>query len=389
MSVLGIVAEYDPFHNGHLHHLQSSVAAVSPSAVFTVISGPFRQRGNPAFLSPFSRAECALAAGADAVFALPVLWTLRDAEHYALGAVSLLSSLGATHIAFGAETADITLLRKTAKLLENPPAAVRDALHSALSEGIGFPAALAEAAGAYASECGELLRHPNNILAVCYLRAIQRLSLSLFPVVIPRSGDYFSDRIIPDAPSASAITESLRRGAWAQAFDALPSFSRRVIRREYLSGTIPDSGRMDTLLLDKIRSLRKQDAASLPDCTEGLDSALIKAAAEVNSRDELIGRLTTRRYSAARISRLCTSALLGITKKDTEETPLPKTVLLLAMKKDPSVTDPWKNGSVQVMTAAKWLNTAAPADVNAWRIWSLLCGKPSAWPFEKKLITEP
>lgn len=388
MSILGIVAEYDPFHNGHLHHLQSSVAAVSPSTVLAVISGPFRQRGIPALLSPFSRAECALAAGADAVFSLPVIWTLRDAEHYALGAVSLLSSLGATHIAFGAETADTALLRKTAELLEDPPAEVKDALHSALSDGTGYPAALSEAAGAYAPECGELLRHPNNILAVCYLRAIRRLSLSVFPVVIPRSGDYFSDRIVPDAPSASAITESLRRGAWPQAFDALPSFSRRVIRREYLSGTIPDSARLDALLLDKLRSLRKEDAACLPDCAEGLECALIKAAAEANSRDDLIRRLTTRRYSSARISRLCTSALLGITKNDAEETPLPKTAMLLGIKKDPSVTGPWKNGSVQVMTAAKWLNSADPADAAAWRIWSLLCGKPSAWPFEKKLITK-
>ena len=115
MSVLGIVAEYDPFHNGHLHHLQSAVSEVSPSAVLTVLSGPFRQRGTPALLSPFSRAECALSAGADAVFALPVLWTVRDAEHYALGAVSLLSSLGATHIAFGAETADLLLLQKNCR----------------------------------------------------------------------------------------------------------------------------------------------------------------------------------------------------------------------------------------------------------------------------------
>ena len=388
MSVLGIVAEYDPLHNGHLHHLQTSVSALSPSAVLAVISGPFRQRGNLALLSPFSRAECALAAGVDAVFALPVLWTLRDAEHYALGAVSLLSSLGATHIAFGAETADFALLNKTAELLENPPDTMREALHTALSGGTGYPAALAEAAGAYSCECGEILHHPNNILAVCYLRAIHRLSLSISPIVIPRSGAYYSDRIIPEAPSASAVADFLCRGAWSQALDALPPFTGTVIRRDFLSGIIPDSGRLDALLLQKLRSISKEEAACLPDCTEGLDAALIRAASCADSRDELIALLTTRRYSSARISRLCACALLGITKKTLDKASLPKNALLLAMKKNPSLTGSWKNSSVQVMTAAKWLKSADPAEAAAWRVWSLCCGKPSAWPFKKKLITD-
>lgn len=121
MAILGIVAEYDPFHNGHLQHLHLSMDSVSPSAVLIALSGPFKQRGEPALLSPFVRAECALASGADAVFALPVLWTVRDAEHYALGAVSMLASLGVTHLAFGAETADLPLLQRTADLLEDSP----------------------------------------------------------------------------------------------------------------------------------------------------------------------------------------------------------------------------------------------------------------------------
>ena len=388
MSVLGIVAEYDPFHNGHLHHLQSAVSEVSPSAVFTVLSGPFRQRGTPALLSPFSRAECALSAGADAVFALPVLWTVRDAEHYALGAVSLLSSLGATHIAFGAETADLPLLQKTAELLEDSPAPLQDALHLALAEGSGYPAALSFAAGSCLPECGTVLQHPNNILAICYLRAIRRLSLSMTPVVISRSGEYTADHINPDSPSATAVTEALRRGSWEDALSAVPQFSRQKILAEFLSGTIPDMKLLDSLLLDRLRSIRPEDAALLPDCPEGLDTALRKAASRANSRVELISLLTTRRYASARISRLCTCALLGISKRDIEETPLPDRALLLAMKKNPSMTGSWKNGSVQVLTAAKWLNSAPPADLAAWRIWSLICGKPDAWPFEKKLITD-
>ena len=197
MPVLGIVAEYDPFHNGHLRHLRET-AAIAPSSVLVALSGPFKQRGEAALLSPFGRAECALSAGADAVFSLPVLWTVRDAEHYALGAVHLLSSLGADHLAFGAETADLALLQKTADLLEDSPAALQNALHEYLSEGYGWPAALARAAGKCLSEGTEVLNHPNNILAVCYLRAIRRLgvSLSRAQVYIAPSG-FFPGHLLP------------------------------------------------------------------------------------------------------------------------------------------------------------------------------------------------
>lgn len=387
MSVLGIVAEYDPFHNGHLHHLRSSVSAVSPSAVLAVISGPFRQRGTLSLLSPFARAECAVAAGVDAVFSLPVLWTLRDAEHYALGAVSLLSSLGATHISFGAETADLFLLQTTADLLEDPPSMFQETLHAALADGAGYPAAVTSAARACNPEAGALLRHPNNILAVSYLRAIRRLSSHLIPVVIPRTGGYVSDRVFPDAPSASSVAEALRRGDWADALTALPPFSRQIVRSDFLSGTIPDLRKLDILLLEKLRSLCPEEVAALPDCAEGLNASLLKSAVHASSRDDLILRLTSRRYASARISRLCAYALLDITKKDIEEEPLPYRALLLAMKKNPSLTGSWKSGSVQVLTVAKWLKNASPADLAAWRIWSLCCGKTDAWPFEKKLIT--
>ena len=147
MSVLGIVAEYDPFHNGHLFHLRSAMEAVSPSAVLVALSGPFKQRGEIALLSPFVRAECALSSGADAVFMLPSLWTVRDAEHYALGAVSVLASLGATHLAFGAENADLSLLQQTADLLEDSPEKLKAELADLQKQLAGGSASTSSSAG--------------------------------------------------------------------------------------------------------------------------------------------------------------------------------------------------------------------------------------------------
>ena len=165
MKILGIVAEYDPFHNGHLYHLTEAKRQVSPDLTYIVLSPCVKQRGGLALLSPGDRARCALESGADAVFSLPVCWTLRDAEHYALGAVSLLSRLGATHLAFGAETADTDLLDRVAELLENPPGRFDEVLKETLAGGAGWPAAVSAALSAALPEARGLLDKPNNILA--------------------------------------------------------------------------------------------------------------------------------------------------------------------------------------------------------------------------------
>ena len=119
MRVVGVVAEYNPFHRGHAHHLQTARRLAGADAVVAVMSGCFVQRGDAALLSPGVRARMALSAGADAVILLPCLWSVRDAEHFALGGVSLLSSLGVDAISFGAETADKACLRQAAHLLNS------------------------------------------------------------------------------------------------------------------------------------------------------------------------------------------------------------------------------------------------------------------------------
>ena len=385
MAVLGIVAEYNPFHNGHLRHLREAAAAVSPSAVLVALSGPVTQRGEVPLLSPWARAECALAAGADAVFSMPVLWTVRDAEHYALGAVSLLASLGADSLAFGAETEDLSLLRQTADLLESSPASFRSALKAFLSEGFGYPAALSRAAGLVLPESEALLRQPNNILAVCYLRAIRRLDVPVTPVLIPRPAGYRAERIDPAAPSASAVREALYRGAWPQALSALPPNSRQAVRSAFLSGSVPDPRVLDALLLNRLRSMSDDEWNSLPDGEDGLSAALRKAASGANSRSQLIALGTTRRHPSARVSRLCACALLGITRSDLAGAALPRSALLLALKKNPLLTARWKELAMPA-SPARWLESAGTAEQAAWRLWGLCCGLPGSFPWTCRTI---
>ena len=388
MAVLGIVAEYDPLHNGHLYHLKQARALVNPDLTYVVLSPCIKQRGELPLLSPLDRARLALEAGADAVFALPVLWTVRDAEHYALGAVSLLASLGVTHLAFGAETNDLPLLSRAAELLESPLPSLRSALKTGLSSGLGFPFALSRAAGGILQGAEALLSLPNNILAVSYLRAILSGDLKIEPVLIPRKGNYHAAGIDPDAPSASAVRDALLRGSYAEAFAAVPARAASLIRQRFLERCIPDSRVLDTLLISRLRSMSPEEYADLPDLSEGLENALRNAAVAARTRRDLLDAVTCSRYPASRISRLCTYALLRVTRKDLASVPLPDSALLLGLRKNPEMTARWKELSLPVISSfTEWKKTAHPADLRAWSLWAQCCSLPDTLPFSGKTVS--
>lgn len=387
MVILGIIAEYDPFHRGHLYHITEAKKRVSPDFILVALSPCVKQRGELSLLSPPDRARCALEAGADAVFTLPAVWTVRDAEHYALGAVSLLAGLGATHLAFGAETADETLLQQAADLLESDAPALKAALKEKMSGGMGYPSALSAALSALLPEADGLLDKPNNTLAVCYLRAVRRLNSSLKPVIIPRTGNYHAARVDSAAPSASALRDSLSRGCFNQAFSAVPAYTASILRRRYLDGRVPDERILDALLLSRLRGMTAAEYRSLPDLSEGMENALQSAAAVSGSRKELISALSGKRYPAARISRLCACALLGITRTDTENARLPDRALLLGLRKRPDMTALWPSLPIQVISSfTEWKKAAHPADLAAWRLWAQCCRVPDTLPFTEKTV---
>ena len=385
-TVLGIIAEYDPFHNGHALHLQEARKAVSPDTVYIALSPCVKQRGELSMLSPLDRAACAVHEGADAVFMLPVLWTVRDAEHYALGAVSMLAGLGITHLAFGAETPDSALLNGIACLLEDSPPALTESLARHLSEGMGYPAALSAAVNECMPGSGAVLALPNNILAVCYLRALHRLHSSVVPVIIPRRGSYHSPDLHSETPSASALRGSLYRGVYLPALASVPAFSADRIRAAFLNRRIPDPEKLDTLLISKLRTA---DLSNLPDLSEGLDNALKKAAAGCASREQLLLSLSTRRYPAARISRLLMAAMLDISRARLDSLSLPDRTLLLALRKKTAGSECWKDLPVCIYSSpAEWKKAADPEDLAAWKLWACCCGLPDTVPFSERIYTE-
>ncbi len=213
MKIVGLITEYNPFHNGHQYHIEKAKEITGADTVVVVMSGDYVQRGTPAIMPKYIRAEMALKCGAGAVFELPVCYSTGSAELFATGAVSLLDNLGIIDsICFGSECDDLEALKRTASILCEEPEEYKQYLQSNLKNGLSFPAARQDALASYtkSSDLTTLLNDPNNILSIEYLKALKRLDSPIKPYTIKRQGaDYHSTKLQPSYSSASAIRSLL------------------------------------------------------------------------------------------------------------------------------------------------------------------------------------
>lgn len=334
MKVLGIIAEYNPFHNGHLYHINSSKAIYQADAAVCVMSGNFIQRGEPAVADKWARAEMALSSGIDLVLELPVVYAMSSAEFFAYGAVKILDSLGVVdYISFGSEAGSMELLDAAASVLFEEPEEYRELLKAALSRGISFPAARQEALEAYLSASGaaEVLSSSNNILAVEYLKAIKKLSSRMQPVTIQRKqAPYNSEELTGAISSATSIrklldssdiikNKALFSNTKALLSITMPEASAKILMREIEAGRAPVfPSSFDTILLSALRRMAPEDIRNLPYVSEGLENRITEAAAASGSVNELIDRICTKRFTRTRIQRILFSALAGIASNDIE-----------------------------------------------------------------------
>ncbi|MGB4661662.1 MAG: nucleotidyltransferase family protein, partial [Mobilitalea sp.] len=202
MKVVGLITEYNPFHNGHKYHIEEAKRITGADYCIAVMSGNFVQRGTPAVIDKYSRAEMAIRNGVDIVFELPVCYATASAEYFAHGAVSLLDKLGIVDaICFGSECGDIEPLIKAAEFLLAPPAAFDLSLQAFLKDGLTYPAARLKALEHSISmigndnynELSKILTEPNNILGIEYIKALRNLSSSMTPVTIQRKSAHYHD----------------------------------------------------------------------------------------------------------------------------------------------------------------------------------------------------
>lgn len=219
MKVVGIIAEYNPFHNGHAYHIEEVRKKTDADYIIAIMSGNFVQRGGPAIIDKYTRTKMALLGGVDLVIELPVVAATASAETFARCGVAILDSLGVvTHLGFGCETDNLELLNQLATLFAEEPAEYRELLSSYLREGISYPVARARAAGEYLYNVAEFydtydrniientLNNPNNILAIEYLKALKQIGSSIEPCPILRQGSGYHDkRLSGPFSSATAI----------------------------------------------------------------------------------------------------------------------------------------------------------------------------------------
>ena len=368
--IVGIICEYDPFHRGHRRQFDLIRAQLPGARIVCAMSGPFTQRGMPALHSPADRARAALEAGADLVLELPCAFAVRDAEHFALGGVSLLTRLGfVTHLSFGAED-DLDALLPAAALLDAPTPAFQEALRAALARGASFAAAQGEAlAACLPAPRPASWEKPNNILALCYLRALRRLESPLLPLPVRREGDYHAPVLEGQRwPSATAVRAAFLGGDLAAA--------RAACGYDLPAAPVCRPEALDRVLLYKLRAQNAEALARLPDCTEGLENRLKTCAARAATREELLSLLKTRRYAYTRLSRLCCHALLDVTAGLLAAHPLPTYARLLGLRRG-ALNGKLRQSALPLPARAAELNpddALAALDLRAYDLWALGAG---------------
>ena len=212
MKIVGLITEYNPFHNGHKYHIEQAKKITGADAAIVVMSGDYVQRGMPAVMPKRLRAEMALRYGASAVFELPVCYATGSAELFASGAVSLLDQLGVVdYLCFGSECNDLQGLQAIANILCEEPTEYRHILQTSLRSGLSFPAARQEALHAImkSADCSFLLNNPNNILGVEYLKALRRQDSDIIPCTIKRQDSHYHDQTLRTTYSSASAIRSL------------------------------------------------------------------------------------------------------------------------------------------------------------------------------------
>ncbi|MDR3563860.1 MAG: nucleotidyltransferase [Negativicutes bacterium] len=314
MQAIGIIAEYNPFHNGHRWHLDQSRAISGQDLVIAVMSGHFVQRGEPAAFDKWTRAEMAVSAGVDLVLELPAVFAVRSAEYFATGGIRLLQSLGVVdRVAFGAENADLEVLSAIADAVDDP--ITIEYLKLGLESGETYAKALGRALARKSGAAAAVIAAPNNILAIEYIRAIRRFAPRLCPLPIPRRGvGHHEADITGPIASATAIRQALADKTIDQEAicAAMPAFSASSIKSAMVSGRGPVFfADFDQMLLAKLRSMPLADLADLPDVNEGLQNKIKAAALQVTTARDLLSNIKSKRYSHTRLQRILIHALLG------------------------------------------------------------------------------
>ena len=329
MNILGLVVEYNPFHNGHLYHLLKSKEITKATHTVSIMSGNFLQRGEPALFDKYTRARAAVENGVDLVIELPTLFACQSAEIFSHGAIATLNSLNCINsICFGSEVGNIDILYTISKILVNEPNEFKISLKKYLNDGMLFPTARSNALFDYINENNlvdiskdellSILNSSNNILGIEYIKSLLKLKSNIKPYTITRiNSEYNSESIDSSICSATAIRKALKNTddiSFASKVVPLPTYNILKTNIEKSFNPI-----FDEMFFDILSSIILRDSNELDkyfDVNEGIENKIYQSIFTSSNLEELHSLVKSKRYTLTKIKRALNNVLLGITKDD-------------------------------------------------------------------------
>lgn len=325
MKTVGIVSEYNPFHNGHKYHLENAKAKCGADFAVCIMSGSFVQRGEPAIFDKWTRTKMAIEGGADLIVELPTVYSCQPAEIFAYGAMKILNSMNIIDfLCFGSESGDINLLSEISRILYFEPIELKNIIKINIAKGFSYPKALSLSLSNYLKSYGnisdkKILENPNNTLGIEYLKSIIKLSSNIKPITIKRTNDYNDLNINNTISSASAIRRELYENGMSENLQlAVPDFVWNIINNQIQSGNIPISlNNLSDIMLYQLRRMKAEEMKDFFNANEGIENRIKKYALSCSNIEELLESVKVKRYTRANLQRLIIHMLIHITRSDT------------------------------------------------------------------------
>lgn len=417
MNTLGIITEYNPFHYGHLYHIEKSKEISKSETVICIMNGNFVQRGEPALADKWTRTKMALANGADLVIELPLVYGIRSAEFFAYGSIALMDKIGfIDNLVFGSEAGNILPLRETANLLSNEDKYFKSRLRKHLSTGLPFPKARENAIKEYLTlnpekvkrdldDLLQIIAEPNNILGIEYLKALKYLKSNIKPYTIQRTGNsYHSKTLENKIASATAIRDKIYLEGLEKVNNYMPKETYQYLKSEIKKEHIPiNYDYLGMMLISSIRKLNTDQLKDFAEVDNGLENRIYNEAHKVGNIEQLINNIKTKAYTRTRIQRNLLHIFFNIKEADFKliDKYGPQYIRVLGIKKDKEylLSELNKKSSCKVVinpaTYLKEINTASndplikslSFDILATDLYTLLYKNPTSRQGHKDFIT--